>query len=602
MQKPGLFGMNGFMGLLLTCFSFAVRAQQPGYLILMDAENRQSFAVRVGDQSYFSSGHGHLVLSQLKDSTYKLGFRFPKKNIAEQVFTVAIHKKDLGFQLKGSDTSLVLFNWQTKETIRPAYGKDSTRLLDQGVKRDDAFSRLMAAVVNDTAVMYNTYAGNGFGNDSNSVIVKNQKPTDAQNLKARAQGFKSDSLATVSAQRTPGNVQSPKTIIPNSDSLIKAKGQQAAITVQSPVANHPAQPLDKDSLLAVKRQEIRLQDSLNTVRKTGSRDSLILARKQEAYLKDSLNTARKTAIRDSISTAKKRQTFLKDSLVAVRKATKDSLAAARKNGGSAEDLMVAKRIQKTNDSLMAVNKEKLYQDSLVAVNRANFVKDSLDQSAGPVAGSHHSSLTQVKKLREVSLKISRKMVFLDIGRNGHTDTVTLFVYFESGKPETKKPGAEPLAIKKSIPPDSTEVKKLQSANPNMGLDTIGLNKTAKIKNPDSSALNRTTVKKSSAKATEASVCQAATDDDTDALRAAILKANSEQEKIAVAAGAFAMKCFSVSQVRFLASLLISDKAKYGLMDAAHWHLVDRDHFPELVDMLTDKNFQRKFLVMAEKRS
>jgi hypothetical protein len=101
---------------------------------------------------------------------------------------------------------------------------------------------------------------------------------------------------------------------------------------------------------------------------------------------------------------------------------------------------------------------------------------------------------------------------------------------------------------------------------------------------------------------ETPVCQGATDEDTEALRSAILKANSEQEKIAVAAGAFAMKCFSVSQVRFLASLLVSDKAKYGLMDAAHWHLVDRDHFPELVDMLTDKNFQRKFLVMAEKRS
>ena len=70
----------------------------------------------------------------------------------------------------------------------------------------------------------------------------------------------------------------------------------------------------------------------------------------------------------------------------------------------------------------------------------------------------------------------------------------------------------------------------------------------------------------------------------------------------MAAGAFAMKCFSVSQVRFLASLLVSDKAKYGLMDAAHQHVVDPEHFPELVDMLSDKNFRRKFLVMAEKRS
>ena len=122
-----------------------------------------------------SSGQGHLVLSQLKDSTYKLGLRFPKKNIAEQIFTVAVHRKDLGFQLKGNDSSIVLFNWQTKDIIRPVYEKDSSRMLEQGIKRDDGFSRLMAAVVNDTAVMYNTYAGNGFGPDSAIAKVQTSK-------------------------------------------------------------------------------------------------------------------------------------------------------------------------------------------------------------------------------------------------------------------------------------------------------------------------------------------------------------------------------------------------------------------------------------------
>ena len=180
------------------------------------------------------------------------------------------------------------------------------------------------------------------------------------------------------------------------------------------------------------------------------------------------------------------------------------------------------------------------------------------------------------------------MVFLDIGKDGRADTITLFVYFESADTVIKKrPGGEPIAIKKPLPPDSTGVKKIQLTN----------------KRLDTTDLSKTIAKKHSAKTTDAPACsQTATESDTEALRSAILKANSEQEKIAVAAGAFAVKCFSVSQVRFLASLLVSDKAKYGLMDAAHLHITDRDHFPELVDMLTDKNFQRKFLIMAEKRS
>ena len=578
MQKPGLFGMNGFMVFLLTCLSFAARAQQQGYLILMDAENKQPFVVRVGEQSYFSSGQGHLVLSRLKDSTYKLGLRFPKKNITEQIFTVAVHRKDLGFQLKGNDSSIVLFNWQTKDIIRPVHEKDSSRMLEQGIKRDDGFSRLMAAVVNDTAVMYNTYAGNGFGPDSAIAKVQNPKP--------KSQSQTPDLNVSQSEQRSAS--KSPTSEIP-----VSAKTTSPAIpgpggqTRQPSNVNQQPATVNKDSLLTAKRKEMHFQDSLNTVRKTVSRDSLISARKQQNFLRDSLNTARKTAVKDSIATAKKRQAFIKDSLVAARKATNDSLQTAKKKGVSNEELVAAKRIQQSNDSLLTVHKEKALKDSLLAADRMNFIKDSLELASRSTAG-RHTSLTHVKKLREVSLKISRKMVFLDIGKDGRADTITLFVYFESADTVIRKrPGGEPIAIKKPLPPDSTGVKKIQPTN----------------KRLDTTDLSKTIAKKNSAKTTDAPDCsQTATESDTEALRSAILKANSEQEKIAVAAGAFAVKCFSVSQVRFLASLLVSDKAKYGLMDAAHFHITDRDHFPELVDMLTDKNFQRKFLLMAEKRS
>ena len=79
MQKPGLFGMNGFLLFLLTCCSFALQAQQTGSLILIDADNKLPFTVRIGDQLFASSGHGHLVIPHLKDSSYKLGVSFPKK-------------------------------------------------------------------------------------------------------------------------------------------------------------------------------------------------------------------------------------------------------------------------------------------------------------------------------------------------------------------------------------------------------------------------------------------------------------------------------------------------------------------------------------------
>lgn len=412
MQKPGLFRMNGVMALMLTCLYAAAGAQPPGYLILIDAENKQPFTVRVGDQLFSSSTHGHLVLTQLKDSAYKLNVRFSRMGNTESVFPVKVHRKDLGFQIKGGDTTWVLYNWQTKETIRSIYERDSSRILDQGIKREDGFSRLMAAVVNDSSVMYNTYSGELFRKDS----------FQAKSIKPKVKNVK---------------------------------------------------------------------------------DSISLAKKAKVAV-------------DSVSTAK-----LPASIVAP-----------------------AGNPPPTTSSQPAF----------------------AEASAGkpPVA-------SRVKKLREVSLKISRKMVFLDYGGDGGVDTITLFVYFETADLANQKTAVPVPEIKKSLKPDSAETSTLS-----------GKNKIEPKLNP--------------------SCGQLASDGDQEAVRSEILKSNTENEKIALASGAFALKCFYVSQIRILAGLFVSDKARYKLMDAAHLHIADPENFRSLADMYQDKNFQRKFLVLADKRT
>jgi hypothetical protein len=434
MHKPGLFGMNGLMVLFLFCLSVVARAQQPGYLILIDAENKQSFTVRIGDQLFASTGQGHLVISQLKDSNYNLNLRFPKSELAEQAFQVAMRGKDLGFQLRGSDSSWILYNWQNKEIIHPINIHDSSRILNKGTKRDDGFSRLMAAVVNDSSVMYNIYAGKGVNYDST-------------NIKAQ-QSLSKNQPASVSP---------------------------AVPLVTPPLKNAPASASSSPPAVV--------------------------------------------------------QNTKKDSVISVKKSVP------------------------VNDSLGIAKKTIVLKDSAHAVNR------------GPSAAT-----PGVIKLREITLKISRKMVFEDIGKDGKADTVTLFVFFENPDTLAKKQNVAPavVAITNGRPADSIR----KSQVPNQTIPKSG-----------------------------GTVCvQTATDEDAGFLRSEILKANTEEEKIKAASDAFAIKCFSVSQIRLLASLLVSDKAKYRLMDAAHQHISNPDHFRELVDMLTDKNFQRKFLAMADKRS
>ena len=428
MQKPGLFGMNGFMVILFSCLSIVLHGQQPGNLILIDAENKQAFTVRLGDQLYSSSGQGQLVLSPLKDSVYRLHIRFPRTAIVEQVFPITLRRKDLGFQLKGKDNVWVLYNWQNKETIHPIHEVDSSRLLEQGIKRDDGFSRLMASVVNDTAVMYNTYSGMGFSRDSS--MVKNIAPA-------------------------------PQALTP---------------------LHVPDKKSRKDSLAALKK-----------------------------------STA------SAASKAKEAPMF----------PVKDSTAVAGNSNIIKDSLVKNKKTNPRKDSTGIVKKPPSLKDTSI--------KQNPKIATNVVPG--------IKKVREVSLKVSRKMVFLEVGKDGLTDTITLFVYFEKNA------------------------------------DTAGLAKNSP-----------------SAKPAGAVCSQVATDPDLEFLRSAILKANTEQEKISLATGAFTMKCFTVGQVRLLASLFVSDKAKYRLMNAAHGHIADSDHFRELADMYTDKNFQKKFLALADKRS
>jgi hypothetical protein len=153
--------------IFLVLMAAGVYAQQD-YFVLIHSENNLPFYVRMGGRTTSSSAEGHLILSGLKDSTWMLAIGFPRNLYPEQDFSFSIKKKDIGFQLK--DLGLRgwgLFNSQTMELIMPQK-KDTVEInvSAEAVKKDDAFSRLMAAVVSDTAVMYSTYAMEAYLKDT----------------------------------------------------------------------------------------------------------------------------------------------------------------------------------------------------------------------------------------------------------------------------------------------------------------------------------------------------------------------------------------------------------------------------------------------------
>jgi hypothetical protein len=132
---------------------------QQDYFVLIQAENNQAFYVKIGGKSLSSNIKGRIILSQLKGGNQSITIGFPKQIFPEQQYTFNI-EKDLEFELKDlGERGWGLFNPQTLE-LKMAEKKDASTAgaYSEGLKKDDAFSRLMAGVVGDTAVMYNTYA------------------------------------------------------------------------------------------------------------------------------------------------------------------------------------------------------------------------------------------------------------------------------------------------------------------------------------------------------------------------------------------------------------------------------------------------------------
>jgi hypothetical protein len=372
MSKP-------FLVLVLVLLAKDAFCQQSGYLVLIDAENRQPFQVRIGDSTAVSSPLGHISIPRLKDSSYRLFVQFDNHAVREQVFLININKKDQGFSLKQQDNRRwILYNWQSHEVKNALTGVDSSRLIDQGVKRENAFSALMASVVNDSSVMYNTYKGG---------------------------------------------------------------------------------ELSKDSARAVA----------------------------------------------GINSGKKKQ----DSVLV--KTRPDTLAAVK----TKKETAVVKNFKPS-----------------------------------------------VRKLREVSLKISRKLVFLDITGPGRVDTVTLFIYFNG----TDTAIAKTVIAKK---------------------DTVAVTKEPSM------------VKKDSVAPAVAGNCPLrAGAADLDSVRSAILIANTEADKVAAAAKTFRIRCFSSLQLRVLAGLFVDDRGRYRLLEAAYSHVWDPEHLAGLQDMFSEKQYVRKFHTLA----
>lgn len=222
------------VGLVIVLILMAGSNYAQDYFVLIQADNKLPFYVRLGSQVYSSSAGGHLILSQLKDSTYSLTIGLPGQTTREQQYTLTIRQKDQEFGLKDQgEKGLSLYDEQTGETRTPELplsGVQESR--PPGIKKDDPFSRLMAGVVHDTAVLYNTYAMEQVLMDSSATV---RGTTEGSAVRVSGASVSSDSV-------TRGLATGPVAIRPVDSLASNFAKPDTAVTVNNGTLSSNSQP------------------------------------------------------------------------------------------------------------------------------------------------------------------------------------------------------------------------------------------------------------------------------------------------------------------------------------------------------------------------
>jgi hypothetical protein len=194
-------------------------------MLSIEGENGQNFYVHLGNRSFTSSSSGHVTISLLKDSTYDLVIGFPNNQFPEQNFTVSLDNRDQDLILKNlPGKGWALVNPQTQVSI-PSLQQNSAAPPatapapepEKTVKKDDAFSRLMAAVVNDTAVLYNTYASEELLKDT--ATKNTTRPASPEKDTVEGAALKKDSAG--------GEKSAAKVAVAKAKATVPAKGKAA---------------------------------------------------------------------------------------------------------------------------------------------------------------------------------------------------------------------------------------------------------------------------------------------------------------------------------------------------------------------------------------
>lgn len=581
------------------------------YFVLLQSDNRQPFYVRLGNQVYSSSSAGHLILSHLKDSTYTLAIGFPSQPGVEQTYALAAIHNDQELQIREhGEAGWGLFDSQTNgwlPMLSSTSHKEAFRAI--GTRRDDAFSRLMAGVVRDTAVLYNDFAAAGLVTDSTAAAttIGGTNPAAA----ALVTPLTTPSRTRDSAFTTTNNIDSAATAFrpydPHArpfDSTATAASRNADTAASG--ANSPGFKTDSSAARADTKSTATSSTAVTNSSAGTKPDSTVTSIKPDLLPANpkSDTTAAASVLHRPVSgspghkappavdsstrvpLAGSRPGISKLSQIRMTRNMRLVYALRDKEGDKADTVVVIIPL----DSALAGSPKKANSDSarLIAGKPRSATGSKLQLGADSSRSSAIRSRSAADSARPATPK-SRPSV--DSSRTAATKS---------------RPSADSsrTAATKSRLTAADSGRGKRGANPDTQSSVRDIIPTP-ISQPADKTHNDSAQKpKAAAKAPlpyiNSDCHNFATDYDIDKLRVKMLEGAKEDDRINAALKVFKTKCFYTRQIRALSEVFTTDAAKYRFFETAYPFAAD-EHFRELATLLTDPVYANKFKTLTGMR-
>jgi len=548
-------------------------AQQSLYVYLQ-SENLQPFYVQMDDKVYSSSSIGHLVIAGLPDKTCNFEIGFPQQASQPQRFAVPLKNKDHGFQLVKNSKGWALLDLQTDETIRPLKEAGNSNLLYGERKKDDAFATLMAAVVNDSSVLYT------------SIVKKEVEKVPGV---ADAEGKPADNQPVVKAEEKP--VQSKEAAAYSVQAIIDSaikKGSAAApdtATITRPSATDslvtkydPKERGLNDKPVIAGVAKIQQQSKNGETKMVFVDSSETPAKVVTVYINEEKDNSAATNV---VKNEAKQEPAIKDS----GKATIDPVSTKE---------LAAKQTKKETGQAAQTDKEPATTDTVTIVLESPQMKKSTSANE-PQPVSRPKPETQPEPVKPVTKDTATAKLF-DYGK--------MQVELVQGNAVVKEEAVKPIAADSLVKTAVTPIKKEEPAkeSPKAVMEPAVAQKdtAVAVTKPAESEKAKTVEPEKKAETASKLVminsdcAKLATDNDVDKMRVKMIAEGDEQKRLAVAHKYFKTMCLYARQIKALSELFTGDESKFKFLELAYPFAADTANFKQLYELLGDEAYVTRF--------